>query len=88
MINPTSYSQLVKEFIIVNVYKHSLPRLNDCPLADNQCAGCQLSLAPSSSYQIVSLCETALGYNHDAKLVEEIVIGNPEVDISKSYGAA
>ena len=37
---PTRYSELVKEFIIVNVYKHSLPSLDGCQLADNQCAGC------------------------------------------------
>ena len=37
---PTPYSELAKEFITVNVYKHSLPSLNGCQLADNQCAGC------------------------------------------------
>ena len=83
----TPYSQLVKEFIIVNVYKHSLPRLNGCPLADNQCTGCQLSIAPSGSYHIVSLCEKNLGGSHHQEIAANNVIGDSMIKLT-SFDAA
>ena len=52
-----------REFLTVNVYKHIPPKVDGCPMSDDQCSACQLSLSPSPSYYLVSLCEKDLNGN-------------------------
>ena len=49
-----------KQYLTVNVYRHLPPKVDGCPLADSECAACQLSMAPSNSFYQVSICEKDL----------------------------
>ena len=57
-----------REFLTVNVYKHNPPRVDGCPMSDDQCSACQLSLSPSPSYFLISMCEFDLLGNSTSTL--------------------
>lgn len=64
------------------------PRVDGCPLEDNQCAACQLALSASTSFWQVNLCEKDLNggtvISHDTS----IDILDSSTTMTRSYSLA